>query len=453
MIRRLPIKLLTTYVLAGALVVALGITLGSCATTSSGPNYVRPAPTNPREVNLPGRPSRGPRLDSLQTEPNLRVRVASSESSVTLGAGSSLTLGPTTTTENDAARPRQFTPPLTLSHDAQGFVITDGNRRSMRWALPTLLIRATEGEFVTLDGRTYPGQFVAVPASDRTKLDVVNHVPIETYLPGVLEKELYASWHPATFRAQAIAARSYALWECTLAPHRHYDLESTQASQVYAGAATNPKAIAAVRDTRGQVLAYQGRVVPAFYSAAHGTRMQDARYAFPNRVEDIAPLRGREVGGWDAACPRYRWGPFDRNTTTLSRRIAAWGKANRHAVAALGTLRKIEISETSPTGRPAMFTLTDSAGRGYTLPPESFRFACNFAAAGLPELPANQKLSSSDVQATVAGGVVRFTEGRGFGHGVGMSQWGSQAMALAGHPHAAILAFYYPASHIERAYR
>jgi len=181
--------------------------------------------------------------------------------------------------------------------------------------------------------------------------------------------------------------------------------------------------------------------------------MQDARYAFPNRVEDIAPLRGREVGGWDAACPRYRWGSFTRHTATLSRRIAAWGRANKHAVAALNTLRVIEISETSPTGRPARFTLTDSTGRRYDLPPESFRFACNYRGAGMPAIAKDRLLYSSDVQATVAGGVVRFTGGQGFGHGVGLSQWGAQAMALAGHPHPAILAFYYPGSRLERAYR
>jgi stage II sporulation protein D len=436
-------------------VAALGITLGSCATSTSEPRYVRPVPraAGVTDANRPGQPSRGPRLETLTSEPNIRVRIVTAQPRAELGAGTSLTIGPAGGTAPETSRPRRFAAPVTLRHEAQGFLITDGQRRTVRWALPALAIRATEGQTVTLDGRAYPGLLVAVPASDRDKLDVVNHVPLETYLPGVLEKELYASWHPATFRAQAIAARSYALWERTLSPQRHYDLESTQASQVYAGSATNPRAIDAVRDTRGLVLAYRGRVVPAFYSAAHGSRMQDARYAFPNRVEDIAPLRGREVGGWDAACPRYRWGPFTRHTATLSRRIAAWGRANKHAVAALNTLRAIEISETSPTGRPAMFTLTDSTSRRYDLPPESFRFACNYRGAGIPAIAKDRLLYSSDVQATVAGGVVRFTGGQGFGHGVGLSQWGAQAMALAGHPHPAILAFYYPGSRLERAYR
>jgi len=455
MIRRTPLKLLIGYGLAAALAATLGVTLGSCATSSPQAGDPRPAPraASVDEANRPGRPSRGPRLQTLDTEPMIRVRVASSQAGAKIGAAATLTIGPVGGAGHEAAHPRRFAAPLTLRHTADGFLITDGQRRTVRWALPALAIRATEGPTVTLDGRSYPGLLVAVPAADRAKLDVVNHVPLETYLPGVLEKELYGSWHPVTFRAQAIAARSYALWERTLSPDRHYDLESTQASQVYAGSATNPKAIAAVRDTRGLVLAYRGRVVPAFYSAAHGPRMQDARYAFPNRVEDIAPLRGREVGGWDAACPHYRWGPFVRDTATLSRRIAAWGRANRHAVAALSTLRRIEISATSPTGRPAMFTLTDRAGKRYDLPPESFRFACNYTGGGMPAINKDRLLRSSDVQAAVAGRVVRFTGGQGFGHGVGLSQWGAQAMALAGHDYPAILGFYYPGSRLERAYR
>ncbi len=451
------LRFLLTYCFAALCIAALGFTLGSCASTPTRPTYTRPVPApGTADANRPGRPSRGPLLSSVRSEPTIRVRILRRQTTVTLSSDDtfSITPGDPRNATQSGGQPlaRPFTGPLTLRHTAEGFLLTDGSQRTVRWDQPSLSIATARGGLVTVGNNRYPGTLAIVASEGGGTFDVVNHVGMETYLPGVLERELYASWHPTAFRAQAIAARSYALWECTLSPHRAYDLEATEASQVYGGAATSAKAIAAVQDTRGMVIAYRDRVVPAFYSAAHGPRGQSAEAAFPNRVEPIPPLAGIQTGTWDAASSRYKWGPFSRETATLSRRIAAWGRANRHAVASLGTLTAISIPQTSSTGRPASFKLTDSTGRSYEMAPESFRFACNYDTEGLPKLAADHKLYSSDVTVTVTGSRVQFTNGQGFGHGVGLSQWGAQAMALAGHHYPAILAFYYPGSRIERTY-
>jgi SpoIID/LytB domain protein len=100
-------------------------------------------------------------------------------------------------------------------------------------------------------------------------------------------------------------------------------------------------------------------------------------------------------------------------------------------------------------GRPARFAITDHHERTFTLPAESFRNACNYSRP-IPLEP-GQRLKSSLVHITLRGDQVVFT-GQGFGHGVGLSQWGAQAMAADGRDVIEILATFYPGASIERAY-
>ena len=238
----------------------------------------------------------------------------------------------------------------------------------------------------------------------------------------------------------------------TIASHRHYDLESTTASQAYIGKARNARAVTAVAQTRGQCLTFAGRVVPAFYSSSTGGLGQDAVLAFPNRVEDIAPLRAREHGAWDKASPQYRWGPVVRDRAALARRIAAWGRDKPHPVSRLKSISRIEVAARNRVGRPASWAVTDADGQRYTLACEWFRNAGNDTDNGRLPLEKGQRLLSSHFDAAVVGNTVRFTQGRGYGHGVGLSQWGARGMAEAGHAYTAILQFYYPGAAVQKLY-
>ena len=104
----------------------------------------------------------------------------------------------------------------------------------------------------------------------------------------------------------------------------HYDLESSTASQAYIGDKASAKARRAVAATRGQVLVYDGRVLPAFYSSCTGGVGQDAVAAWPGKVDDLAPLRGRNHGGWGSTSSKFRWGPVHMTTADL---IAALSRA------------------------------------------------------------------------------------------------------------------------------
>ena len=119
-------------------------------------------------------------------------------------------------------------------------------------------IRSQAGN-ITIDKNPYPGRIELVANTTKANqptgtFDAINRVGMESYLPGVLSKELYPNWDLKTYRAQAIAARSYAIWEMNLPIRKnsHFDLEASQASQAYIGAKASDKARTAVADTAGK---------------------------------------------------------------------------------------------------------------------------------------------------------------------------------------------------------
>lgn len=397
----------------------------------------------------------GPPVAELRAEPVVRIRIGQSAGQVELQGLSGLRIAPL----GHEAGARDFPAGVVVARRNGSFLIAPaGAAQGMGWQVPALEVSPATGQSVRVNGVVYPGK-VVLQAADTLQeaagtFDVVNYAPLEEYLPGVLDRELYAKWSPGAYRAQAVAARSYALFSGERNKERHFDLESTVASQAYGGSVSNPKALEGVRETRGLVLTYGGRVLPAYYSAASGGYGQDAKVAFADGA-DIPPLTGRFQGAWEAQARYYRWGPIVRSRTELARRIAAWGAINRHPVAALRDIEKIEVTAKSTSGRPAEFTITGTDRKKYTMGPEQFRFACNQDASGLRPVTEEAKLRSSHVTVNVAGGsggTVQFVGGQGHGHGVGLSQWGAQAMAERGHDYAAILAFYYPGAKLERLY-
>ena len=236
--------------------------------------------------------------------------------------------------------------------------------------------------------------------------------------------------------------------------HRHFDLHDTQASQVYGGLSEHAPSLSAVRRTRGQVIVHANRVVPAFYSSTCGGRTQSAVAAFPGRahVVDIAPLAGNVACNTCAAAPLYRWATIHRGRDDTARRIAAWGQATGHSVGQLRGLSAVNVIPGPVPGRPGGFELLDHRGQRYRIAPEAFRFACNHQGEGLAPLGRDEQLRSSAVRVQVAGSRVTFSDGRGFGHGVGLCQWGAQGLAEQGRTAVQIVQHYYPQSFVRAAY-
>ena len=297
-------------------------------------------------------------------------------------------------------------------------------------------------------GLSWPGSAELV-ATGPDAADLVFVVPMETYLPGVISKELIKGWAPETHRAQAVAARSFAACEhAWWSGRRHYDVNADQSSQAWVGITRDATSLDAVRDTRGEYLVFDGRVVPAYFSSACGGAPANADDAILDGTwVEIAPLQvsGRGDARPKGCCekaPTARW-KTSIACAEMARRLNVWAVAQgRKDLGGLGPVKTVALAESNAAGRPVAFRIGDAAGRKVIWEAEDMRRALREGSKDL--------IKSSFVTVQVAGGRVLF-EGRGHGHGVGMCQYGAQAMAKAGRGYRDILARYYPGASIQRA--
>jgi stage II sporulation protein D len=269
---------------------------------------------------------------------------------------------------------------------------------------------------------------------------VVNVVDAEKYLAGVVPGEMPSGWRPAALRAQAVAARTYALYQRMHAPaDRVYQLQDGQMDQVYKGCDGETRATSeAVADTRGLVLTCDGRIFKAYFSSTCGGITASA-------AEVLGYARTPPLAG-GVQCPYCR-------QVAEPRRFGWTASVNKHAaLAALRTKYPTAFADfrepyrVSPVGRsvtggPLWLDFADASGRTARLRAGDFRLAVG---------PSNVL----SVNATVvdAGGTVEFRDGRGWGHGAGLCQCGAEGMARQGQSYGEILRHYYPGARLTRVY-
>ena len=296
-------------------------------------------------------------------------------------------------------------------------------------------------------GKTsYRGRVVLHAAADGQVL-AVNHVDMESYLAGVLSKELYATWHDRAYEAQAIAARTYALYEKHAAgAGRMYDLRDDQSSQVYGGSsAETDKAWRAVRATHGVVLAAGAsgaeKIFRAHYSACCGGTVNSVYVLWGPRVTD-GPLGGGQSCDDCRKCSRYRWPPVTVPKDVIHRALAA----RYPAAAALQAVKTVTVAE-SLHGRPVWLDVAGPSGKSVRIRAADLRLC-------LLRLGhhSSRGLHSANCRIRDAGDAVLFDQGAGFGHGVGLCQWGAQFLATHGQTGEQILRYYYPGVELLRAY-
>jgi len=296
----------------------------------------------------------------------------------------------------------------------------------------------------------YRGSIRFVPTGS-DQFAVVNVVDIEDYLLGVVGAEMYSSWRKSALRAQSIASRTYALYQVYMGnvdglssgDRRFWDVKNTQASQVYAGlAAENQRVTQAVRQTAGIVLAYgpKGRekIFPTYYSAICGGHTQNAAKVFG---QNIKPLAGRPCTYCKKISPeeKYNWPSVIIKKKWISNQLIK----RYPEFAELKKIVDVRIAGKSYYGRVEKVELTGSNQKRAYLSGEDFR---------LVVCRAGKKLLSSWYQTTDLGQSLRFENGRGWGHGVGLCQWGSQQMAKEGKNSVEILRYYYPGATLVKGY-
>jgi stage II sporulation protein D len=364
--------------------------------------------------------------------------------------------------------------PLTITADEKGWIIVDGSgHRSVIDGSEALEVGSVRGgdPMIRVQGTVYPGVVQLVSRTSEVLedaaptmgmglspdssipprgMDVVNVLPMELYLPGVVAKELYASWKLETFKAQVVAARSYACMEVAWwRGRRHYDVVAGQASQAYIGVTDNASANRAVRETRGQLLLFQNKVLPAYYSSACGGLAANAVDAISDHpINDIAPLRAGAPRSCCAWAPVFRW-KSEQSSGEAAQRLLVWtAQRPRWRVNRMGPVRSIEVAAANQVGRPVRYRISDGEAR-IELPSEPLRMALNLSGDRVGSL--RSPVRSGFFTAAVGGGTVMLA-GHGFGHGVGMCQHGAEGMARSGSAWSEILDVYYPGATVGRSY-
>ena len=301
------------------------------------------------------------------------------------------------------------------------------------------------GDF-QLKQRSYRGRLqVAVNGS---ALQAINYVDLESYLPSVVGSEMPASWPQAALRAQAVAARTYALRQRSAS--QPFDVKATVASQVYKGVeAETPSTREAVASTRGEVLMYGGNLVNAVFHSSSGGSTENSGDLWIQQLPYLV-----SVPDVDQASPVSRW-QQRLEPNALTKAFGEIGGANRIEI--LSTTSSGRVRQARVMGPSGTLVLTGAELRSRLgLRSTLVRFelvgpdvaSSQLASPGPPILPplagSTAPLPDAPAQAPIqVPQPTLLAVGRGFGHGVGMSQWGAYALAQRGEGYPEILRYYF----------
>ena len=242
--------------------------------------------------------------------------------------------------------------------------------------------------------------------------ETVSQMDIETYVMGVLAGEMKNDWPEEALKAQAILARTFVLKFIETKDSKYEGADiSTDVSeaQAYSEADINDRVRAAVEETRGQVMSYEGELPQAWFHAHAGGRTELPSVSLEYKEADPPYLAATDS-------PDSEKAPEDVQHWTASFDAGAFQKACADAGLATGLPETVEIGETGASGRAKTLLVN-----GSPVSAPSLRL----------QLGANAMKSTLLDSVTVEDGEVTM-KGRGFGHGVGMSQWGAYGMAEEG---------------------
>jgi stage II sporulation protein D len=263
------------------------------------------------------------------------------------------------------------------------------------------------------------------------KTNGIEKMPLEKYLEGVVAAEIGPKFPPEALKAQAIVARSMTMAKIVRGgvqnEHNADTCDLPEHFQAYDRDKVTPAIAKAVKDTRGQVLLYNGRFAYALFHSYAGPRTASLQESFPELAKTAAPYtQVVDSPGARFAPPRER------------RWQASVPKSELQGIFGSGAdIDAIKITRKGPSGRAIDITAGDKAAKGYDLRmrlgPERLR-------------------STLITGISVKGNNVVFT-GTGWGHGCGMAQWGAYEMAKEGKTAREIVEHYYPNTRLFTAWK
>ena len=324
--------------------------------------------------------------------------------------------------------------------DGTGILVMDGQREQVRVAAPFTvkgdrkrvlvngravgMLVVSAPATVVVNGKPYRGTIEVLPLE--RGLLVINELPLEEYLVGLINCEISSVWPQEAIKAQAVVARSFALYQKEARKGAAYHLESTVLDQVYDGCAVeDARAARGVEETAGEVLTYNGGLALAFFHSTCGGHTEGSEQVWTSPYPYL--------GG--VACRYCREAPTATWELTLS--LAKIESLLRAGGVPVAGLRDVRTGPRNQSGRLTTVRLTTVKGV-QEVPATSFRKALGYTV-----------IRSTNFEVSVRGDTARFT-GSGYGHGVGLCQWGARSRAAEGFTYREILLYYYPGTVVKR---
>ncbi|MBI5100202.1 MAG: SpoIID/LytB domain-containing protein [Nitrospirae bacterium] len=268
---------------------------------------------------------------------------------------------------------------------------------------------------VFFKGQSYSGSFDIM--KDENGLYVINNLPFEKYIEGVVASEVGKDWEIEALKAQAVIARTYAIFNKNLNTENMFHLTSSVLHQVYKGDNTDPFITQAVEGTKGEILTYEGNPINALYHATC-----EGKTELPEEVwvESYPYMKSVECNGVNA--PYESW----QKKFTFEQISKALG---------INGIKDIYIASYTSTGRSKTLKIVTETSE------------IEIKATDLRKLLGYRELPSTHFSITKNDTEIIFN-GKGYGHGVGLSQWGALEMARKGKTYKEILAHFYPGTAI-----
>lgn len=287
---------------------------------------------------------------------------------------------------------------------------------------------ASLGGFILFNDHAYRTRLTIIPQG--ASCEIVNTVDLEKYVAGVIAREMSPHWPIEALKAQAVAARSYALFQIRAARGKDYDLENTTQDQVYEGSsAESVRTIQATEATRSLALVYGESALKAFFHANCGGITEVPELVWGGEVKAFRAVvcpyhqKARDRLTWSAVLSK-------RQIESALRRIAGLLPGGFRRLASL------EAGAPDQSRRLSDVSVSDGSGNNVLISANTFR-----AAIGNKLL----KSTAFHIHRDSAGYRI---DGEGNGHGVGLCQVGARAMAEEGKTFRQILRFYYPLAKI-----
>ncbi|MEW6600268.1 MAG: SpoIID/LytB domain-containing protein [Nitrospirota bacterium] len=266
-----------------------------------------------------------------------------------------------------------------------------------------------------INGQLYSGALEVL--KDQNGLYVINSLPFEEYIEGVVAAEIGREWETEALKAQAVISRTYAVFYRNYNAGNAFHITSGTLHQLYKGKNEDPLITDAVKATAGEILTYHDQPIKSFFHSTCASKTE-----LPEEV-------------WKESYPYLTSVDCNSRNTPYD----SWQKSfSLKAIAgALGTgyIKEIAISSYTATGRVKTLTITSQEKTGDVV--------TVIKATELRRVLGYKELPSTQFSLARTGNTIVFT-GKGYGHGVGLSQWGALEMARQGKNYREILSHFYP---------